>query len=169
MQVDTHSKERTEMLAQNHKMNDFSFKFSKLLDEFGKGKNMVLSTSDNNRVMSRMISIVQINCSFYFQTDKSFRKYSQIKNNHFVALCIDNIQIEGICEELGHPINNQDFCSLYKKYFNNSYKMYSLLDNERLFAITPTYIERWLYKDGMPFLEKYDIEKKDYKLEEYKL
>lgn len=88
-------------------MNNFSKKLSDFLDEFGKGRKLVLSTADNNKVTSRMMSIVQINGSFYFQTDKTFRKYQQINNNPFVALCIDNMQIEGVCKEIGHPIENE--------------------------------------------------------------
>ncbi len=150
-------------------MNDFSKKLSDFLDEFGKGRKLVLSTADNNKVTSRMMSIVQINGSFYFQTDKTFRKYQQINNNPFVALCIDNMQIEGVCKEIGHPIENEAFCSIYKEYFCSSYKMYTSLDNEQLFIITPTYVERWIYKEGVPFLEIFDIEKENYKLEQYKI
>ena len=150
-------------------MNNFSKKLSDFLDEFGKGRKLFLSTADNNKVTSRMMSIVQINGSFYFQTDKTFRKYQQINNNPFVALCIDNMQIEGVCKEIGHPIENEAFCSIYKEYFSSSYKMYTSLDNERLFIITPTYVERWIYKEGVPFLEIFDIEKENYKLEQYKI
>lgn len=44
----------------------------------------------------------------YFQTDNTFKKYNQLKGNNKVALCIDNIQIEGECTELGHPLENID-------------------------------------------------------------
>jgi hypothetical protein len=47
--------------------------------------------------------------------------------------------------------------------------MYSSLDNERLFVIAPTYVERWIYKEGIPFLEIFDIEKKSYNIEQYKI
>lgn len=148
-------------------MSRFRDGFSAFLNEFGKSKKMVLSTSENNRVTSRMMSIIQMDGRFYFQTDKSFGKYSQIKNNPFVALCMDNIQIEGICKEIGRPIENEAFSSAYKECFSGSYKMYSSLEDERLFVIEPTYLERWSYKDGVPFLEEFDIEKEDYKLERY--
>ena len=42
--------------------------------------------------------------SLYFQTDKGMRKYKDIKGNPNVALCFSNIQLEGICEEIGRPI-----------------------------------------------------------------
>ena len=66
----------------------FKEKFEEFLTEFNKGKTMVLSSSENNKVTSRMMSIVCINGLFYFQTDKTFRKYHQLISNPQVALCI---------------------------------------------------------------------------------
>lgn len=65
---------------------------------------MVLSTSYQDKVTSRMMSVIIFDGEFYFQTDKNFRKYNQIKNNPNVLLCCDNISVEGICTELGKPL-----------------------------------------------------------------
>ena len=69
----------------------FKEKFEEFIMEFKKGKTMVLSSSENNKVTSRMMSIVCIDGLFYFQTDKTFRKYNQIISNPQVDLCIENI------------------------------------------------------------------------------
>lgn len=148
-------------------MNIFKNNYSEFLVEFGKGKKMVLSSSENDEVTSRMMSVVQMDGAFYFQTDKEFRKYRQLINNPRVALCIDNIQIEGICEKVGHPMDNTDFCKIYQECYSGSYKMYSALKSERLFKITPVYLERWIYKEGVPYMEIFDIEKQTYKLSRY--
>lgn len=148
-------------------MDTFKDKYNKFLIEYGKARKMVLSTSENDMVTSRMMSIIQIDGLFYFQTDKELRKYNQLINNPKVALCIDNIQIQGICKDIGHPTKNKTFLRIYKECYNNSYNMYTSLKNERLFVIVPTYLERWIYKDGIPFLELFDIEKKQYKLNKY--
>lgn len=149
-------------------MRMFAEKYGNLLTEFNKGKAMVLSSSENGRVSSRMMSIVCFDGFFYFQTDKTLRKYHQLISNPQVALCADNIQIEGICEEIGHPMDNAKFCDIYKKCFAGSFNRYSSLRNERLFAVKPTLVERWLYIGGVPFMETFDIEKQEYKLIEYK-
>ncbi len=83
---------------------NFDENYRSFLNDFGNGWKAVLSTAENNIVSSRMMSIVQINGIFYFQTDKTFRKYRQLTQNRNVALCIDNIQIEGEAEEIGHPL-----------------------------------------------------------------
>lgn len=145
----------------------FSEEYKRFWKEFGNSKKMVLSTSLNNVVTSRMMSIVVIDGKLYFQTDNTFRKYEQLKGNSNVALCIDNVQIQGRCEEIGHPLDDVDFCSTYKAYFPDSYNNYTALKNERLFVVTPTFIEKWLYIEGAPFLECYDIENKKYQLEHY--
>ncbi len=136
--------------------------------DFGKGRKMVLSTSDGSKVSSRMMSVVLIGDRFYFQTDKMLRKYAQLKFNKNVALCTDNIQIEGVCEEIGHPLGSKEFCKAFKECYKGSYDAYTSLENERLFEVTPQYIERWIYKSGVPFIETFDLINGSYSLEEYK-
>ena len=145
----------------------FSDKYGAFLLDFGEGRTMVLSTSENNKVSSRMMSVVQINGIFYFQTDVTLNKYRQIKSNHNVALCIDNIQIEGICEEIGHPLGHVSFCNIFQACFKGSYDAYTSLKNERLFTVKPIYIERWLYKERVPYIETFDIESQEYNLKRY--
>ena len=128
---------------------------------------MVLSTSENDRVSSRMMSIVQINGMFWFQTDKKLKKYHQLSINQNVALCIDNIQIEGICEEIGHPLDNPVFCSVFQECFKGSFDAYTSLKNERLFVVKPVYIERWIYKNGSPYIESFSFENSQYCFEKY--
>ena len=145
----------------------FHDKYSSFLSEFGKGRKMVLSTSVNDKVSSRMMSVVQINGSFYFQTNINLRKYHQLTTNHNIALCIDNIQIEGLCREIGHPLENNDFCAAFQETFKGSFDAYTSLKNERLFIVSPVFIERWIYKDSTPYIELFDIEHGKYSCEQY--
>lgn len=64
-------------------------------------------------------------------------------------------------------MDNTDFCKIYQECYSGSYKMYSALKNERLFRITLVYLERWIYKEGVPYIEISDIEKQTYKLSRY--
>lgn len=141
--------------------------YSQFLCAFGRGKPMVLSTCADGRVTSRMMSVVQMDGVFYFQTDRTFRKYAQLRANPRAALCIDNIQIEGVCEELGHPKACPGFSEAYRECFPGSYERYSHLDNERVFALRPAFIERWVYRDGKPFVETFDVEHGAWKVEAY--
>lgn len=47
-------------------MTVYQEKFAEFLREVGNGKKMVLSTSGHDVVTSRMMSVIQLNGSFYF-------------------------------------------------------------------------------------------------------
>ncbi len=148
-------------------MNDFEIKCKILFESIGEYKKMVLSTSANNDVTSRMMSIIIIDRKFYFQTDKTFRKYRQLKENAKASLCIDNIQIEGVCTEIGKPLEHKVFSELFEKYFANSYKNYTKLENERLFELKPSFVKKWIYENKVPFEEIWEFEKKNYMKVQY--
>lgn len=149
------------------KMKTFDEKCATLIEEIGEYKKMVLSTSLKDCVTSRMMSIIVFDGIFYFQTDKTSRKYEQLKNNIRASLCIDNIQIEGCCKEVGHPLDNADFLRLYQKHFPNSFERYTQLTNERLFAFEPRYIKKWIYDKGEPYEEIFDFTQKIYEKRKY--
>ena len=135
--------------------------------ELGTNRTMVLATSLHDAVTARMMSFVILDGKFYFQTDRTSRKYNQLRSNANVSICADNIQIEGRCVELGRPADDTRFCAVYREHFPNAYTRYSLLTNERLFDVTPTFIERWRYLDGIPYIESFHVENKHYLLERY--
>ena len=143
-------------------------KYESFLAEFAKGKTMVLSSSEKGKVSSRMMSVVCINGAFYFQTDRSFRKYRQLMDNPQAALCIDNIQIEGVCRELGSPMEEPLFCKVFQECFGGSFRAYSSLENERLFVLEPEYVQRWVYKNSLPFIEVFDVKKQEYEISQYR-
>lgn len=49
-----------------------------------------------------------------------------------------------------------------------SFRAYSGLENERLFALEPDRVQRWVYWEGVPFLEIFDVEKQEHELIRYK-
>lgn len=148
-------------------MNQFTDQFQKLLTTFGVGRTMVLSTAVNDKVSSRMMSVVQLGGIFYFQTDIKLRKYRELTANPHVALCIDNIQIEGICKEVGHPLEHPSFCRAFQTCFKGSYDAYSHLHNERLFSVTPSAIQCWVYQDGDPYIETFEVAAQRYTVTKY--
>lgn len=146
---------------------NFAERYKKLLDFISDHRVTVLSTSLNDVVTSRMISVIGINGKFYFQTDSQMEKYTQIVNNANVSLCFDNISIQGTCKTAGVPADNKDFCDLYAKYFRNAYDLYTHLDNEVLLEITPSVIKLWSYEDNCPYREVYNITDKTYLKQKY--
>ena len=62
-------------------MNILNEKLDEFFDELGNGRTMAASSSLNDRVTSRMMSIVVIDSKFLFQTDLNSRKYNQLINS----------------------------------------------------------------------------------------
>ncbi len=126
-------------------------------EDFGSAREMVLSTSYNDVVSSRMMSVILLDRTFFFQTSNKLNKYQQIKKNKNVSLCIGNISITGVCKELGKPKNYPEFCCAYERHYKGAYDLYTNLEEERLFFVTPVSAEKWIYENGKPYLEKYDF------------
>lgn len=147
----------------------FDSKVTEFFSRFGNHKNMVLSTCLDNKVHARMMSIVCFQNKFYFQTDKTFRKCKDISDNSNVSLCIDNIQIEGVCTAVGKPIENKAFCEIFSTSFPKAYELYTNLENEILYEIEPAYIECWLYENSKPYIEIYDMSNREYYKKQYEV
>lgn len=140
---------------------NFNLLESEIFSLLGNKKVMVLATSSKNIVTARNMSCVIINKKIYFQTDKTFLKFKQILENPNVALCVDNIQIEGTAKIKSHPFSeeNKEFIDTFKENYGSSYKMYSHMNSETVVEITPSLIALWKYENGQPFRDYLDIRK----------
>ena len=136
---------------------NFENEIGKVYNKIGKSKFAVLATSSHNKPTARTMSIVIFDNKIYCQTSNEYVKYKQICENNNVALCIENIQIEGIANIKGKTIEQSKFIEMYKKNHNGSFKKYSGLDESRLIEIIPIKIIIWEYNlNGIPsrmFLE----------------
>lgn len=121
---------------------------------------IVLSTSYQDRVTSRTISIVNDGLSLFFLTLKTYRKYKQIGKNSQVALCFENLQIEGHANIRNHPddIENSIISHRLKKgRFADIYSKYSKYENCVLIEVIPQFMTRYLSTDDKPYFEYLDI------------
>lgn len=145
--------------------------FTKTLQPFWKKiKNhnvLTLSTSSNDRVSSRQVSVIIYKEKFYFQTDESFLKFKQISENPNAAFNFQSYSIEGKCRCIGRPNEDKNlfFTDLFKKHFYIAYKLYSSISTERLIEFSPTLIYNWGYEKTKPFIEYWDFDKQTYKKE----
>jgi len=150
-------------------MSEFKKEVEVFYKLIGKYNKMVLATSANNRTTARMVSCIIDSETIYFQTDKTFLKYEQILENSKVALCLSNIQIEGIASVLGHPMDKEHsfFAYSFEKYCTESFKSYTHLKNERLISVAIKEVTIWEYEDKRPLRKFFDFEHQRYKLEYY--
>jgi len=124
----------------------------KMLDE---NLVWVLSTSLNDYVTSRPVSIVHRGLEVYFQTNKCYIKHEQMNSNKRVSLCCQNLSIEGIAEEIGdwNDEGNAQLLELYKSRHIDSFREYGSLKDQVVYKIIPIKVKLWKYVGGKPLRE----------------
>ncbi|MGN1107631.1 MAG: pyridoxamine 5'-phosphate oxidase family protein [Huintestinicola sp.] len=126
---------------------------------------MTLSTCAKGRVSARPMSVVVIDGKFYCQTNISYLKCIQIRENPNVALCVKNYSIEGKCKILEEPLKYDFFMRAMKKHYLPAVERYSSLPTERVLEITPALIYLWDYQKSKPYMEFFEFGNKKYRKE----
>jgi uncharacterized pyridoxamine 5'-phosphate oxidase family protein len=149
----------------------YEMELEKIYNQMGASKLMVLATSANNHTTARMMSCIIYKDNIIFQTATDLLKYKQMCENNNVALCVDNIQIEGIAHIIGSAMEdkNKKIIEVYKKYYKSSYETYSHLEKERLIEVVPIKITTWEYEDGKPYRLYIDVQNRTIRKEPYPL
>jgi uncharacterized pyridoxamine 5'-phosphate oxidase family protein len=131
---------------------NYEIEEDKIFKLIGEKRLVALATSSENNTTVRTMSIIVYSRKIYFQTGIDLTKYKQICENKNVALCFENIQIEGIANIIGKPIEHKDVMEMYKECYQKSYETYSKLDKEILIEIIPKKITKWDYDvNGSPY------------------
>ncbi len=139
--------------------------FLKLWGFIGTHGVMTLSTCSQNRVTSRPMSVVVINGKFYCQTDESYLKCRQIRENPNAALCYQNFSIEGKCRIIGKAAENPFFIKAMREHFPNAVERWSALPTECVIEIMPVRVSLWEYENDKPYMEYWDFECRTYRKE----
>lgn len=118
-------------------------------------RTFVLATSAADRVTARSMSCVNNGLTIYFQTDKRFLKCDQIKENPLVAMCAENVQIEGKAVIGSQPLapSNKEFIDLYKVRHPSAFNTYSHLEHSVVVKVDPIRVTLWKYRAGKPYRE----------------
>lgn len=159
------------MYSLKHQEISFSDLKEKII-RFLEGKRaIILATSSNNRVTARTVSFVNNGFQIFFWSYKNHTKCKQIQENPRVALCRDNLQIEGNANLQGSILDteNKDYLSAFKKKFPKDYERYANEPDMILVKVKPTLfillviIDGTLYRDHLDVKNKhtYRIELKD--------
>jgi uncharacterized pyridoxamine 5'-phosphate oxidase family protein len=148
---------------------NYQSELEKIYTHIGESKIMALATSSQNYPTVRLMSCIIYQNKIFFQTGTDLIKYKQICENNNVALCVDNIQIEGIANTLGgiNDRQNSEIMDMYKKHYKNSYETYEHNETEVLIEIILKKIIKWDYENGKPYRVFIDIDNKQAKKEMY--
>jgi uncharacterized pyridoxamine 5'-phosphate oxidase family protein len=139
---------------------NYKIEIQKIFDQLSKNKIISLATCVQNYPTVRTLSFIIHNKKIYFQTGIDLIKYQQICENKNSALCSENIQIEGIANIIGKPMDNNSIMEIYKKHHPNSFETYSHYDKEILVEVVIQKITKWDYdNDRKPYRIFLDLEK----------
>ena len=106
----------------------------------------IATANKNGDVSASKVTIVNDGLDIYFQTDNSFEKAKNIKENNKIAINFGATYAKGIAEIIGKPIQNEMFINKMKKKNIHTYNNYSKLENEVLIRVVLTEIRIWKYE-----------------------
>lgn len=116
-----------------------------VIDALERGKSIVLATCSKNRVTAREVYYASDDLKVFFITSKAYNKYKQIEKNRNVALCLGNIQVEGIASILGHPSleENRDAINTCLNKSRSDFEPYLKYKNIVLIEVAIERIKLW--------------------------
>ena len=139
------------------KQLDFNECYNEIKEILEKEKSIVLCTSNGDKVSARTVFFAFYKDCIYFVTSKAYSKCKQIEKNPNVALCLLNLQVEGIALFIGHPKSDENK-EIYNKCLKNCPEMdhYCKYKNTVLIEININKIGMW--KKGREYI---DLNKKN--------
>lgn len=146
----------------NRKNLDFENELEKKLNLLADTPAVVLSTCSKNRVTSRRVDIACYDRTIYFLTWSHHTKCIQMTENPKVAMCHNNLQLEGLAEIKGNPfLESNKVCSeKYKKKQPNLYDRFVQFEGMVIVKVDITSIhsyEGWDDENEGYFLHIIDI------------
>lgn len=116
----------------------------KILNILNVTKYATLATANKSgEVSASQVCIVNNELTVFVQTDKTFEKIQNIKENSNIALNLGAFYFKGKAELLGHPSANPEFIEKIKEKHPETYVNYTNLPNEVLVKITLTEAKIW--------------------------
>ena len=122
---------------------------------------IVLATSLDGRVTARTVSMASEGLDVYFMSWGHHRKCVQIRGNPRVALCRDNVQIEGRAEILGSPLEeaNQRYAELLRRKYPDDHERFAGEPGMVIVRVVPSTIAVFGKGDEGLYLDCLDLER----------
>lgn len=121
---------------------DYEGTKKRVIEFLASKRAIVLATSLDGRVTARTVSMVSEGLDVYFMSWGHHTKCVQIRGNPRVALCRDNVQIEGRAEILGSPLNegNQRYAGMLQAKYPDDYEMFAREPGMVIVKVVPSAI-----------------------------
>jgi len=139
---------------------DYAQVKNEIIEHLNDTNHLVLATSSNDRVTARTVDFANDGLTLFFMTWEYNKKVRQIKENPQVAMCINEIQIEGKAEILGKPTkgSNAAYIDILRKKFSDLFiDTFTNIPTIVLVRIIPTKIVRFCKIENRFHFQKLDI------------
>lgn len=127
------------------KILDYEEKKRDVINVLENNQYIVLATGDSKRISARQVWFASDDLKILFITSKAYDKYKQIEKNNNVALCLENVQMEGVATIKGHPNleENSKEKSICLNKNKDVFEKYSKYKNTVLIEIVVQHVKMW--------------------------
>ena len=105
---------------------------------------VVLATASKDGIVSAsQMCVVACDTTLFFQTDSSFEKARNIKENPNVAITINNVYFKGKASIIGYAKDNEYFVNKMKEKHYKTYENYTNLNDQILIKVELSECRIW--------------------------
>lgn len=143
-----------------HKAPTYEERLAQVGEFLASKRAIVLATCEKDQVTARTVSFVSSGADVYFMSFLSNTKCRQIQSNPNVALCRDNVQIEGTARILG-PVTdtgNEEFAELLREKYPNDYAGYAAHPEMVLLHVVPSRIGVYRKEGDEHLVDRLDVD-----------
>lgn len=127
-------------------INDIKYNIINLLDNT---PFCIIATANKKGIVSTaQMCLINDGLNIYIQTDNSFEKIKNIKENNNVAINIGAYNFKGNAKIIGHPTLNDLYIKKIREKHLKTYEHYTNLKNEVLVKIKLTECKIWGIKNA---------------------
>lgn len=121
---------------------------------------IVLATCEGDHVTARTVSFASSGVDVCFMSFVANTKCEQIRANSNVALCRDNVQIEGTAQVLGPVVaeGNAELANLLRAKYPNDYAGYAAHPEMILIRVVPSRIGVYRKEGDEHLVDRLDVE-----------
>ena len=142
---------------------DFNKFKNEIIGTLNENRHIVVATAASDRVSARTVSFANDGLTIYFISWDHNLKINQIKQNDNIALCLNNIQIEGKATFIQRPTEDKDLMleNIYRKKFSEQFvKTFFGIPDLITVKVNPKRIVKFENLNNRFFLQHMNFDKK---------
>lgn len=143
-----------------HKDSTYEERLAQVESFLSAKRAIVFATSEGDRVTARTVSFASSGAEVYFMSFAANTKCLQIRANPHVALCRDNVQIEGTAQILGPVTDSENaaYAGLLREKYPEDYAADAAHPEMILIRVVPSRIGVYRRDGDQHLVDRLDVE-----------